>query len=97
MNFCIEVNAYSSIEMQLDALSIKKYLNKMFLFNKLTNTQMKLKIIDIINNEKLIRDILKELDISYEYFIQLLYVSYTHLFTTSFINKHIKKTYNKYL
>ena len=96
MNFCIEKNTSAASESQLDAIAIKKYLDTTLKFNNLTDKQIKTKIIEIINNTSLISNILDELDITYKYFIQLLYINYTNLFTTSFINKHIKGTYNKY-
>lgn len=96
MNFCIEKNTSAASEMQLDAIAIKKYLDTTLKFNNLTDKQIKVKIIEIINNESLISNILDELGVTYKYFIQLLYMNYTNIFTTSFINKHVKWTYNKY-
>lgn len=96
MNFCIEFNTLNSSEMVLDAIAIKKYLVNNVRFGNLTDKQVKTRIIEIINNRCLIETILDELDISYKYFIQLLYLNYTSIFTTSFINKHIKNTYTKY-
>lgn len=96
MNFCIEFNTLNASEMALDAISIKKYLVNNLKFGNLTDKQIKAKIIDIINNKNIISNILDELDVTYKYFIQLLYINYPIIFTTSFINKHIKNTYNKY-
>lgn len=96
MNFCIEMNTSVASEMELDSIAIKKYLDTSLRFGNLTDKQIKLRIIEIINNENTIASILDDLDITYKYFIQLLYMNYINLFTTSFINKHVKKTYNKY-
>jgi len=96
MNFCIEFNTLNSSEIALDAIEIKKYLVNNLRFANLTDKQTKAKIIELINNENVMINTLNSLDISYKYFIQLLFVNYPLIFTTSFINKHIKNTFYKF-
>ena len=96
MNFCIEFNTTNTSEIALDSIAIKKYLITNLRFKDLTDKQIKARIIELINNENVMSNILDDLDITYKYFVQLLYVNYPIIFTTSFINKYVKNTYNKY-
>lgn len=96
MNLCIEINSVKNTEILIDSSEIKKYLDDNMSFSKFTDKQIKKKIIEIINDEDSILKILDNLDISYRYFIETLYINYPVIFTTSFINKHIKNTFLKY-
>lgn len=96
MNLCIEINSVKNTEILIDSNEIKKYLDANLAFNTFTDKQIKKKIIEILNDEDSILKILDNLDITYKYFIETLYVNYPTIFTTSFINKHIKNAFLKY-
>ena len=96
MNLCIEINSTKNTEILIDSTEIKKYLDKNLDFIKYTDKQIKKKITEILNDEDSILKILDDLDITYKYFIETLYINYPVIFTTSFINKHIKNAFLKY-
>lgn len=96
MNFCIELNSQSNTEILLDSVVIKEYLDINLKFNELTDKQIKKRIVEILNKENSILDILDDLDIPFKYFVESLYINYPIIFTTSFINKHIKPSFLKY-
>jgi len=93
MNFCIEVNTLNHSDIGLDADEVKKYLEKNFKLLELNDKQLKKKIIEIINNEEHVLQILDDLDMTYKYFIEIIFLTYSSIFTTSFINKYVKNTY----
>lgn len=96
MNFCIDLNGIQNCELLIDGQHLETYLDQKYNFSTLNEKQIKKKVIDIINNEDKIFQILDDLDIQYKYFIEMIYVIYPTIFTTSFINKHVKNTFAKY-
>lgn len=93
---CINFGNENLSETNLDSLVIKHYLDLKYSFNKYNVKQIKKKIIEIINDEDKILSILDNLDITYKYFIETLFINYPEAFTTSFANKYVKPSYIKY-
>jgi len=96
MNFCIEVNTLNASDMGIDAVEVKNYLERNFKLLDMNEKQLKKKIVEIISTEEHVLNILDDLDMTYKYFIEIIFLTYSSIFTTSFINKYVKNTYQKF-